>query len=309
MRIAFVSIVTTMGTLALIGAMLNRGTDADATVVGFFLIVVLCLVALIVSYLYRPGSEPKLDIGLQGKTGDTTGKAGLSLTPNALGRPEYASVGVAPIITPVRDNQPRIEAVEEVLEQFLSILQEGEETNYAQAADFLERHRSELRKSWKLQVNYGNCLIMLGRYEEAQRVAESVIDCFSGTPQAVARAYGLLVLCASRRMPKVEGRLFAELHEQQLRYVALGLEADPASVALCLNGFEIKCEQNDPCGAVRYLMKAVSINPSEAKLGIQRALRDNDELSSQLQADEQLRELVGLLEVNVDHLSEGGTTA
>ena len=304
MRNALVSVVTVLAMGALAGAIFKQPTNF-----GFFLVEALCICALIVFYLYPSGSAPELNIGARGETDSgSTGKLGFSVNPipTVVGRPNFAPIAVAPTLTRIEDQQTDSEAVNQVVSKLRLILEGKEETDYAQAASLLEQHPEELRESWKLQLNYGNCLIMLGRYEGAQQIAEAILHRFSHIPPALAAAYDLLAQCLASRAPEAEGRLDSELLDQQLRYIDLGLEADPNYIGLYLNGFEVKCEQNDLEGAFDYLMKAVAISPSEAGKGIRQALTDNDELLSQFREDKRIRELVRILGIDIEHPTDGG---
>lgn len=282
LKAAFLVILAVLALMSLVAAIMM----IPATANGFLVFAALCVAALVVCYLYSPAVNPKVHVDVSPETNRVT----LTITPMEIGRPEWTPTAIAPTLRHVSTGSDLAGSADEtaILEQFAALLKQGDATDYAVAATFLEQNRETLQKSWKLQVNYGNCLIMQGRYDEARQVAESVLHNFGSVPQAEARAHGLLILYLDSRTPDTRGKLHDEILHQQLRHVKLGLDADPTFVELYLNEFEVRCEQEDLEKALIALRKAAMVDQVAAKRGIQRALNEEDELRRLLTEDPQL---------------------
>ena len=292
LKVAFWGISAALAAVSLTAAIMNPETAK-----GFLVFASLCVGAIVVFYLYNPAVNPKVDVDVS----TDPNRARLTITPTEIGRPEWTPTAIAPTIRRVSTGSDVAPSADETatLERFATLLQQGDATDYAAATTFLERNEKTLRRSWKLQVNYGNCLIMQGRYNEAREVAESVLHNFGSVPQAEARARGLLILYLDSRTPNTRGKLRDEILHQQLRHVELGLQADPTFVELYLNEFEVRCEQEDLENALVALRKAAMVDQEAATRGIQRALNEEDELRQVLTEDPQLRGFLSSLGIDL----------
>ena len=175
-----------------------------------------------------------------------------------------------------------------MLAKLANLLQQGTETDYAAAIHLMEGNKETLEQSWRLQINYGNCLIMQGQYEQARQVGEAVLHKFGHIPQAEARSHVLLILYHDSRTPDAKGKLRDEILRQQLQHVELGIRADPNCVPLYLNEFEIRCEQDELEQALTSLQKAALVDAEAAKRGILRAIEEDEDLQEKLAENAQI---------------------
>ena len=283
---------------SLIGAILYSGTTEIA--ITFIVFSALCVVALVILYLYSPASNPKLGVDVEAETpGGLKGRAGLAITPTEIGRPEWTPTAIAPTVRYVDDDADRSEQEKEMLEKLANLLQQGTETDYAAAIHLLEGNKEALRQSWRLQINYGNCLIMQGQYEQARQVAEAVLHKFGHVPQAEARSHVLLILYHDSRTPDSKGKLRDEVLRQQLQHVELGIRADPTCIPLYLNEFEIRCEQDELEQALASLQRAARVDAEAAKRGISRAIEEDGELQEKLADNIQVSEFLKSLGIEL----------
>jgi hypothetical protein len=265
--------------------------------VGTVLFALFCIVAAVIFYLYDMGSGPIVHIGFNTRDGS----GDVSVRPTELGRPLRTSKGISPIIREKTDPAMEDSGVKTVSDRFLAIVAgDGDATKkYQSAAEYLHRHRAEVRVSWRLTANLARTLALAGSFGQAQEIAEALLEKFGDNPEAEAAYHEIIILCLDSRTPDRKGRLRSEMLSRQMRHVELGLAASPERVSLLLDGFDIAIDRGSADIAETYLKRAFRVDADAAKRGVANSIKDNPEVAGIISAVPKLRAIADDMDIDL----------
>jgi hypothetical protein len=124
--------------------------------------------------------------------------------------------------------------------------------------ELLAGYRSVVEESWTHILNKARLFQLVGRTDEAERLAASVIDSFQHSRVAVGTAYEVLSWIEEFREPKGKGEPYRLWLAKRKEYVAKGLGFFPTGHDLLMNAFEVATLEGNAAEALAYLRRAVA---------------------------------------------------
>lgn len=155
--------------------------------------------------------------------------------------------------------------------------------------ELLAGYRSIVQESWTHLLNKARLFQLVGRTDEAVRLAADVIERFQHSRMALGTAYEVLSWIEEFREPKGKGEPYRLWLAKRKEYVAKGLGFFPISHDLIMNAFEVATLEGAAAEALAYLHRAVAADRELTQMNLtinsktRRAMRLSPELKQTIQ--------------------------